>query len=118
MEVVLVTGMVLFMAVVVANMIRVSRLNRSFEQYLKEHHHGRWEQIYVNQRMRKMLLWPFMRDTPLEFGWKSSEDLGDPHISELRRRIRGAFFATFLSMMAVFIWFAIVALVWQYLVRP
>ncbi len=109
------TGVLLLLVVV--NMVRALSVSRAFERYLRENHRAQWERIYRHQWMKKALLWPVMRNTPVDFGWKSQENFGDPRITELRGEIRRRFLGTIVSMIATFAWFGVGALVLHYFSR-
>jgi len=78
--------------------------------HLRDHHHEHWQRIYEDQQVKKALLWPFMRNTPVDFIWKSDETFGDPRIGDLRARVKRGFYGFLLAGVAGMAWFAIVAL--------
>src|SRR5439155_27229963 len=84
METLIWIGSAVFVIVAIAGAGRAMYLNRQFQRHLKEHHYEHWQRIYQEQLMKKALLWPFMRDTPVDFVWKSKETFGDPRITDLR----------------------------------
>ena|SRR3990172_6113679 len=100
-----------FLVVMVTSMVRARHVTHQFERYLKENHRQHWDRIYQDQLIGKALLWPFMRGTPVDFAWKSSENFGDPKITDLRRKLKGNIISMFVSMIAVGGWFLIASLV-------
>jgi hypothetical protein len=111
MELVLWTGTVVFLAIAIANLVRTVYLNMKFQAYLRDKHHEQWRRIFQDQLARKALLWPIMRGTPVDFGWKSQEDFGDPRISEFRHQLRAGFIGFIATVIAAAAWFAINAFV-------
>ncbi|MFQ5538902.1 MAG: hypothetical protein ACE5FB_00750, partial [Candidatus Binatia bacterium] len=91
----------------IANVFRTMQLNRQFQKYLAENHRDHWESIYQEDLIKKSLLWPFMKGTPVDFVWKSKENFGDPKITELRRTIQMSFWGTIASWIAFGAWFLI-----------
>ena len=91
----------------IANVFRAAQLNQQFQRYLAENHRDHWERIYQEDFIKKSLLWPFMKGTPVDFLWKSKEDFGDPKITELRRKIHMSFWGTIASWIAFGAWFLI-----------
>lgn len=103
--------MAIFLAVMIGSMARAKYVTVQFERYLKENHREHWERIYRDRLIRKALLWPLMRGTPVDFAWKSQENFGDPKVTDLRRKLRESIIGMFASMVAVGGWFFIAAIV-------
>lgn len=104
-------GTVVFVGVAIASLVRTMYLNVRFQAYLREKHHGHWQRIFQDQAIKKALLWPFMRGTPVDFGWKSRENFGDPKVAEFRRQLRAGFIGFIASVIAAAAWFGINALI-------
>lgn len=117
MEALIWIGNAVFLILAVASAARAMYLNRQFQRHLKEHHHEQWQRIYQDQVMKKALLWPFMRDTPVDFLWKSQENFGDPRITDFRRRIRQSFLGAISAGIAAVVWFGISAVILDSLSR-
>lgn len=96
-----------FLAVGIASAVRTMRLNRRFQRYIAENHREHWERIYQEHIVKKAFWWPFMRDTPVDFLWKSKENFGDPMVTDLRRQIQMSFWGTVASWIAMGAWFLI-----------
>lgn len=111
MEALLWVGTVVFVGVAIGSLVRTLYLNLKFQAYLKEKHHEQWQKIFQDQLVKKALLWPFMRGTPVDFGWKSREDFGDPRIGEFRQRLRAGFLGFIAAVVAAAAWFGINALI-------
>jgi hypothetical protein len=111
METLLWVGTVVFVGIAIANLVRAMYLNVKFQAYLKEKHYEHWRRIFQDQLVKKALLWPLMRGTPVDFGWKSQEDFGDPKIAEFRRQVRAGFIGFVVTAIAAAAWFAINAFV-------
>lgn len=117
MEMLIWTGAVVFVGLAVASAARAMHLNRRFQRHLQEHHHEQWKRIYHEELVKKALLWPFMRDTPVDFLWKSQETFGDPRIADFRRRIRQSFLGAISAGIAAVVWFGIGAMILESLSR-
>lgn len=111
MEIYFWIGDVIFVGMGIIYVIRTTNLNRQFQRHLKENHREHWERIYQHQLLKKALFWPVMRNTPVDFLWKSQENFGDPQITEYRRKIRRGAFRSVVSFIAAFVWFGMVALI-------
>lgn len=98
-------------AVAIYHMVRNQYAAHQLWRYLEEHHREQWERLFYHQQIKKALLWPFMRGTPVDFLWKSDENFGDPHVSELRRKVQQTFKIAIASLIAPAVWFLIGALV-------
>ena len=103
-------GVGFFWLVAVANMISSLRAGHTLEKHLRARHYQQWRHIYWDDRWKKALMWPFMRDTPVDFLWKSNETFGDGRIGDLRARVKRGFYGFLLAGVAGMAWFAIVAL--------
>ena len=104
-------GTVAFVGAAIASLICTMYLSVRFHAYLKEKHQEQWQDILQNQLLKKALLWPFMRGTPVDFGWKSRENSGDPRIAEFRRQLRAGFIGSIAAVVAAATWFGINALI-------
>jgi hypothetical protein len=111
MEILLYVGTMAFIGVAVGSLIRTMFLNVKFQRYLRDRHHEEWQKIFQDGLVRKALLWPFLRGTPVDFGWKSPEDFGDPRISEFRHKLRAGFIGFIAAVVAAATWFGIVAFI-------
>ena len=118
METLIWIGSAVFVIVAIAGAGRAMYLNRQFQRHLKEHHYEHWQRIYQEQLMKKALLWPFMRDTPVDFVWKSKETFGDPRITDLRRKTRRSFLGAVSAGIAAVVWFGITATILSNLTAP
>jgi hypothetical protein len=96
-----------FVAIAIASILYTHFMNRSLQRYLKAHHPQEWESIYQEGLFKKALLWPFMRNTPVDFLWSSREDFGDPTINQFRQRIRRALVSAIAAGVASVIWFVL-----------
>ena len=104
-------GNAVFVVLAVASAARAMYLNRLFQRHLEQHHHEEWQKIYQDQLMKKALLWPFMRNTPVDFLWKSQENFGDPRITNFRQGIRWSSLCAISAGIAAVVWFGISAAV-------
>jgi hypothetical protein len=107
METILWVGTVVFVGVAIASLVRTLYLNAKFQAYLREKHYEHWRRIFQDQSVRKALLWPIMRGTPVDFGWKSQENFGDPRVTQFRRQLRAGFIGFIATVIAAAAWFAI-----------
>jgi hypothetical protein len=110
-------GNALFVVLAVASAARAMHLNRRFQRHLEEHHHEQWQRIYQDQLVKKAVLWPFMRDTPVDFLWKSQETFGDHQIADFRRGIRQSFLGAISAGIAAVVWFGIGAMILESVTR-
>lgn len=117
MEALIWIGNVVFVGLAVASAARAMHLNRRLQRHLKEHHHEQWLRIYQGELTKKALLWPFMRDTPVDFLWKSQETFGDPRITDFRRGIRQSFLGAISAGIAAVVWFGIGVMILESLSR-
>jgi hypothetical protein len=93
----------------IAGWIRVMLLGQQLQKHLREHHHQRWREIYHDDIIRKSLLWPFMKGTPVDFLWTSREDFGDAQVGDFRRRIHVGTLGVAAAAVAGLIWFGVIA---------
>lgn len=111
METLIWIGVPVFLLMAVAGALQVMYLDRQFRRYLKQQHYQKWKDIYDDQIIKKSLLWPFMKNTPVDFLWTSKEDFGDPSVTEFKRRIRRAVLAVIAAGIAAVVWFVTAALI-------
>jgi len=110
MERLLWTGLAMFTAVFVINMIRGVYLGRQFYLYLEQNHPGKWKRIYLDHWLKKAFLWPFMTGTPVDFA-RSEENFGDPKVSVYKEKSRQVMLVAFATMIAIVVWALLVGIV-------
>jgi hypothetical protein len=110
METLLLVGTAVFWLAAAASGIAAVVAGMRLTQHMRNHHHEHWQRIYEDQQVKKTLLWPFMRDTPVDFLWKSNETFGDRRIGDLRRQAKRGFYGFLLAGVAGMAWFGIIAL--------
>jgi hypothetical protein len=111
------TGTAVFVGLAAASAARAMHLNRRFQHHLEEHHHEQWKRIYQDELVKKALLWPFKRGTPVDLLWNSQETFGDARITDFRRGIRQSFLGAISAGIAAVVWFGVGVMILESLSR-
>lgn len=82
---------------------------------MKDHHAAQFHEIYERDMFKKVYLWPFMKNTPVDFAFTAREDFGDVRIAELRRGIKLSMLGFLSCGIATIVVFMIVAWFLTYL---
>src|SRR5713101_6034216 len=97
-------GLALFAVGFIINSARAVRSAEQLARYLEHKHPKRFHEIYLDNALRKALLWPLMKGTAVDFIGRFNETFGDMHVAILRSKTKHAVLLMFISLLATFSW--------------
>jgi hypothetical protein len=95
------------LAIAAWSMIGAMRAAHRLAAHMRQHHASEYRRIYEERLLQKSFGWMFMRDTAVDFIFKSDESFGDQVVTKLRREARHRFFGFVTSCGGALIWFLV-----------